>query len=405
MWLGRSFMEPTFIERLDAMFAAGECPDAVIVFVDAWTSRGGSQFLNSTGTGPLPGLPRATRWCRSSTSAIRRSPTATTAGSPASPRAGTARWSCRCCAPTCSAALASHAGDALFECAYQPDFPAVARAAARHVRGLLGGLSRAARRAAGVRLRQVRQAAGDLRLRVRVLAGPRSSRARRCCRSRSTPAGCARTSGSSGWSWTRFGWRPRHADALRSMRRIYLDAGRSDEWYLDLGAQAFANELSATGHRALAGAVRRPPRRHRLPLSGRHPRARSSSALMAVDLDQELAFAGPAALAALVRNGEVTPRELVELFLARIEALDPRLNAFRTTLAEQALAEADARDRDRRPAGRRPDRGQGRHRRRRPGRGPAARARRRRRRPPTPRRCAGCAPPARSRSGSPTSPS
>ena len=25
------------IERLDAMFAAGECPDAIVVFVDAWT--------------------------------------------------------------------------------------------------------------------------------------------------------------------------------------------------------------------------------------------------------------------------------------------------------------------------------------------------------------------------------
>ena len=40
---------------------------------------------------------------------------------------------------------------------------------------------------------------------------------------------------------------PGHADALRSMRRIYLDAGRSDEWYLDLGAQAFAGELEKLG--------------------------------------------------------------------------------------------------------------------------------------------------------------
>jgi hypothetical protein len=31
MWLSRSAFEPTFIERLDTMFAAGECPDAVIV--------------------------------------------------------------------------------------------------------------------------------------------------------------------------------------------------------------------------------------------------------------------------------------------------------------------------------------------------------------------------------------
>ena len=39
------------IERLDAMYAANQCPDAIIVFVDAWTRFGGSQFLNSTSTG------------------------------------------------------------------------------------------------------------------------------------------------------------------------------------------------------------------------------------------------------------------------------------------------------------------------------------------------------------------
>ena len=35
-----------------------------------------------------------------------------------------------------------------------------------------------------------------------------------------------------------------YADALRSMRRIYLDAGRQDEFFLDLGAQAFSDELT-----------------------------------------------------------------------------------------------------------------------------------------------------------------
>jgi hypothetical protein len=40
---------------------------------------------------------------------------------------------------------------------------------------------------------------------------------------------------------------PAHADALRSMRRIYLDAGRSDEFFLDLGATAFGAELDKLG--------------------------------------------------------------------------------------------------------------------------------------------------------------
>ncbi len=56
----------------------------------------------------------------------------------------------------------------------------------------------------------------------------------------------------------------------------------------------------------------------------------------------ELAFAGPGALAELVRRREIKPRELVELFLARIERLDPQLNAFRVVMGEEALAAADA---------------------------------------------------------------
>jgi amidase len=63
---------------------------------------------------------------------------------------------------------------------------------------------------------------------------------------------------------------------------------------------------------------------------------------MTATADQDLAFAGPVALAKLVRERQVKPRELVELCLSRIEAIDPKLNAFRVTLAEQALAEADA---------------------------------------------------------------
>jgi amidase len=55
----------------------------------------------------------------------------------------------------------------------------------------------------------------------------------------------------------------------------------------------------------------------------------------------DLAFSGPGALAAMVRAGEASPRELVELYLRRIEALDPQLNAFRVLRAERALAEAD----------------------------------------------------------------
>src|SRR5437763_2485479 len=42
-WLARKPFEPTIVERLEAMFGSAEYPDALVVFVDAWTSLGGSQ--------------------------------------------------------------------------------------------------------------------------------------------------------------------------------------------------------------------------------------------------------------------------------------------------------------------------------------------------------------------------
>jgi amidase len=55
-------------------------------------------------------------------------------------------------------------------------------------------------------------------------------------------------------------------------------------------------------------------------------------------------YTGLAEQARLVRDGHVTSRELVERSLERIDHLDPRLNAFRTVLADAARAAAAAAD-------------------------------------------------------------
>jgi amidase len=55
----------------------------------------------------------------------------------------------------------------------------------------------------------------------------------------------------------------------------------------------------------------------------------------------ELAFAGAARQAEMVRSGEVSPKELVQLSLDRIARLDPALNSFRKVFAEKALLEAE----------------------------------------------------------------
>jgi amidase len=58
----------------------------------------------------------------------------------------------------------------------------------------------------------------------------------------------------------------------------------------------------------------------------------------------DLAFAGLVRTAELVRERQVSSRELTEMYLDRIFRLDQRLNAFRVVFAEQALAEADQAD-------------------------------------------------------------
>jgi amidase len=57
--------------------------------------------------------------------------------------------------------------------------------------------------------------------------------------------------------------------------------------------------------------------------------------------DSDLMFRPASVLASMVRTGEVSSRELVEISLERIEELNPQLNAFVDVDAERALAVAD----------------------------------------------------------------
>ncbi|HEX7293623.1 MAG TPA: amidase family protein, partial [Solirubrobacterales bacterium] len=61
----------------------------------------------------------------------------------------------------------------------------------------------------------------------------------------------------------------------------------------------------------------------------------------AVRVDEDVAFAGAAKQAEMVRAGEISPTELVRLSLDRIARLDPELNSFRKVFAEKALLEAE----------------------------------------------------------------
>jgi enterochelin esterase-like enzyme len=244
-WLGRSAFEPTMIERLDDMFHRGQCPDAIVVFVDAWTSLGGSQFLNSSATGRYLDylcdelVPFVDQRYPTQADRDHRALSGKSSG-------GYGAMVVPMLRPGVFGALASHAGDALFECCYLPEFPAIARGLRDHFEGSYDVLRR--------------EIAAAEQFDWSRFGGPFSMYAYAAAYSPDPqhpgqvllpfdPA-TGRLVDEVWAQWLAHDpvrMAPRHGDALAGMRRIYLDAGRRDEWFLDLGAQAFAQELEKLG--------------------------------------------------------------------------------------------------------------------------------------------------------------
>jgi len=243
-WVARPNMDSTTIERLDAMFAAGDCPPAVIVFVDAWTSRGGSQFLNSTSTGSYLDY-----LCDEVVSFVDENyPTMDERrhrGVSGKSSGGYGAMVVSMLRPEVFGALASHAGDALFECSYLPNFPQLARKLRDDFDGSVEKLWAEFR--ATDRLDMERFENFDL---IGYAAAYSADPERPGKALLPFDVATGRLIEDVWALWLEkdpLRMAPRHADALRSMRRIHIEAGKKDEFYLDLGAQAFAAELDKLG--------------------------------------------------------------------------------------------------------------------------------------------------------------
>jgi enterochelin esterase-like enzyme len=244
MWFRRDPFEPTVIERVDAMFAAGECPDAIVAFVDCWTSYGGSQFLNSTGTGRY-----LDHLCDEVVAFVdERYPTVPDRdhrGLTGKSSGGYGAMVVPMLRPDVFGALASHAGDALFEACYAPEFPKTARTLREHFEGSWEVFFD--RLAKQQHLDWERF--GPLELYgYAACYSPDPERPGKALLPFDTATGRLVDDVWARWlAHDPVRMAREHAQALRSMRRIYLDAGKRDEYYLDLGAQAVAAELEALG--------------------------------------------------------------------------------------------------------------------------------------------------------------
>ncbi|HEX2467503.1 MAG TPA: alpha/beta hydrolase-fold protein [Solirubrobacterales bacterium] len=244
-WANRDAFEPTIFERMDAMFAAGECPDAIVVFVDAWTAYGGSQFLNSTATGRYQDY-----LCDEVVAFIdHRYPTAADRGHrgiTGKSSGGYGAMVVPMMRPDVFGAFGSHAGDALFEACYLRDFPVVARALRDDFDGSYDVYFQRLAEADHFDYEKLGKP-----IEVYGYAAAYSPDPERP--GKALPPFEIETGRLIDDVWATWlgldpvRMAPGHADELRSMKRIYLDAGRHDEYYLDLGAIAFARELEKLG--------------------------------------------------------------------------------------------------------------------------------------------------------------
>ena len=242
MWRNRSPYRQPFPETADAVFASGQAPPVIVVYVDAWTRYGGSQFVDSPGTGRYHSylcdevVPWVDQHYRTLPAAAHRAITGKSSG-------GFGAMITPMLRPDLFGALASHAGDSLYELCYVPEFGKCAR----HLRDYDGDIWRWWADFSS-RVSFTREADQDLLMLLGVSA---------CFSAREDggvelpfvpETGVLRPEVWQRWlDWDPVRMVPRYAAALRGLRGIWLDAGTRDQWFLDLGAQAVRAALSEAG--------------------------------------------------------------------------------------------------------------------------------------------------------------
>jgi hypothetical protein len=242
MWRNRSPFRQPFIETADQVFADGQAPPAIVVYVDAWTKYGGSQFVDSPGTGKYHSylcdevVPWVDGRYRTLPEAAHRAITGKSSG-------GFGAMITPMLRPDLFGALATHAGDTLYELCYIPEF--------------------------GDCVRMLRDYGGDIqrwwadfnsrtaftRKADQTLLGVLGVAACFSADDDGQPelpfdpqTGVIREDVWRRWlDWDPVRMVPEYAYALRSLRGIWIDAGTSDDYFLDIGAEAFRAALIEAG--------------------------------------------------------------------------------------------------------------------------------------------------------------
>jgi S-formylglutathione hydrolase FrmB len=242
MWWNRTPYRQPFPEAADLVFAGRQAPPAIVVYVDAWTAYGGSQFVDSPGTGRYHSYlcDEVVPWVDAR---YRTLPSPEHRGIAGKSSGGFGAMITPMLRPDLFGGLATHAGDALYELCYVPEFAS----SVRFLREYEGDIFRWWDQ---FRSRVAFTKDGDAVLLMMLGVSACFSAAEDG--SPELPfdprTGVLRDEVWQRWlDWDPVRMVPRYAESVSSLRAIWIDAGSNDEWYLDVGAQAFRQALAEAG--------------------------------------------------------------------------------------------------------------------------------------------------------------
>lgn len=241
-----SYLTTSRIHRLDALIRRGDVPEAVVVAPDCLTTLGGSQYLNSSATGPYEDyllrevLPWVSERYRTGATGV----LGTSSG-------GFGALVLAMRHPDVFRAVASNAGDAFFEYCYLADIPPAYRAIRR-----VGGPEELLRQVLSVPT----SAFGPSNPLIQALElmayasaySPVEGEPGRFELPFELDSGELRPDIWARWlAWdpVRMARTEGYSEALRRLAYIYVDGGTRDEWALDLGARIFASVARRAGAR------------------------------------------------------------------------------------------------------------------------------------------------------------
>jgi S-formylglutathione hydrolase FrmB len=243
MWRNRSAFRKNFPELADELFASGAIPPCIMVWVDCWTSLGGSQFLDSPATGRYHTYlcDEVVPWIDAQYRTLAQREHRGIAGKSSG---GYGAMITPMLRPDLWGGLATHAGDALFEICYLPGFRESVRALRDSYAGSFEKFWQ------NFRTRPAFSKSGDGSL--------TNDWCMAACYSADEDGTVhlpydTVTGELSPEIWERWlRWDPvrmvaKNVDTLHTMKAIYIDAGKHDQFFLDLGAEAFRRALEQIG--------------------------------------------------------------------------------------------------------------------------------------------------------------